>query len=121
MKKLIAMAAPILPGKLPQWKGFLNELKTTRHDEYVASRKRNGVRERAYLQQTPQGDLVIVTLEGEDPESAMQNLFTTNDAFTKWFLTQTQAIHGIDFSLVEEGPLPELAIDSHEAVLQTAP
>ena len=118
MNKLIAMAAPILPGKLSQWRNCLNELNTTWKDEYLASRKENGVRERAYLQTTPNGDLVIVTLEGEDPEGAMQNLFTTNDAFTKWFLTETKAIHGIDFSEPGEGVLPELVIDTQEAVLQ---
>ena len=35
--------------------------------EFVASRRSAGVRERTYLQATPMGELVIVTLEGDDP------------------------------------------------------
>jgi hypothetical protein len=33
----------------------------------VESRRQAGVRERTFLQSTPIGDFVIVTLEGDDP------------------------------------------------------
>ena len=64
---LIAVAFPILPGKTKEWQDFIAQLNGPRRAEFVASRERVGAQERTYLQQTPMGDLVIVTLEGDDP------------------------------------------------------
>lgn len=114
MTKLIAIAMPILPGKTEQWKKFTNELKERRMNDYVESRKKIGVRERAFLQHTPQGDLVIVTLEGNDPESAFKKFLQQQDEFAKWFREQVKNIHGIDLS-GELPPVPELLIDSEKA------
>ena len=55
MAKLIAMAIPVLPGKTPQWKKFSDELKGNRYNDFQESRKKLGVRERTFLQTTPQG------------------------------------------------------------------
>jgi hypothetical protein len=110
---LMAMAIPIPPGKTEQWLKFGAELKGARRTEFVATRKRLGVRERTFLQKTPMGDLVIVTLEGDDPMGAFQKLGAGTDDFTKWFLAQVQAIHGIDLTKPPPGPPPELVIDSN--------
>jgi hypothetical protein len=48
------------------------------------------------LQSTPTGDLVIVTLEGDDPARAMELMSQQDDEFTRWFLEQTQRAHGSD-------------------------
>ncbi len=64
---MMAVAFPILPGKTDQWREFIGELNGARRAEFVASREEAGVRERTFLQPTPMGDLVIVTLEGDDP------------------------------------------------------
>ena len=64
---LMAVAFPIAPGKTAEWQAFMEELNGPRHQEFADARRRAGVRERTYLQATPMGDLVIVTLEGDDP------------------------------------------------------
>ena len=64
---MMAIALPILPGKTPEWRKFIEELNGPRRQEFADSRKQAGVHERTFLQQTPMGDLVIVTLEGDDP------------------------------------------------------
>src|SRR5688572_33216311 len=110
MKNLFAMAVPILPGKTAEWKKFVNELKTTRYGEFAESRKRLGVRERTFLQTTPMGDFVLVTLEGEDPIGAFQKFPQGNDEFTKWFLAGVKEINGLDLTVPPTGPLPELVI-----------
>lgn len=62
---MMGMAAPILPGKKEQWERFINRIRESWRTEFDASRQRAGVRERTFLQQTPDGsELVIVTLEG---------------------------------------------------------
>lgn len=117
MKQLFAMAVPILPGKTKDWKKFIDELRDKRYNEFSQSRKKLGVRERTFLQSTPQGDHVLVTLEGEDPYTAFSNFAKGNDEFTKWFVSQVKEIHGFDLQNPPSGQLPEMVIDSMEAVL----
>jgi len=112
MSRLLAMAIPVLQGQEQEWQKFARDLKDTYYEEFQASRRKLGVRERAFLQQTPMGEMVIVTLEGEDPEKAFQNFANGNDAFTKWFLETVKKLHGIDLSAPPPGPLPTLVVDS---------
>jgi hypothetical protein len=116
MSKLIASAIPILPGKTEEWKAFMSELRGRHFAEFAASRKRLGVRERTFLQQTPMGDFVLVTLEGNDPEAAFAEFGKGNDEFTRWFVDCVKAIHGFDLTQPPQGPMPELVIDSEGSV-----
>jgi hypothetical protein len=70
------------------------------------------VHERVFFQQTPMGDLVIVTLEGESPESALESLGAGNDPFSKWFAEQVKSLRGFDLTQPPPGPMPELVVDS---------
>jgi len=112
MSKFLAMAIPILPGKEAEWSKWMHELKTTYHREFIASRKKLGVRERSFLQHTPMGDLVIVTLKGDDPAAAFSQFATGDDPFTKWFIDGVKSFHGFDLTQPPPGPMPELVIDS---------
>jgi hypothetical protein len=109
---IFAIAIPIASGKSAQWKTFMGELKGPRFEDFKASRRKLGVQERTFLQQTPMGDLVVVTLEGADPASAFTKFGQGTDDFTKWFMKQVQEIHGVDLTAPPPGPLPELMIDS---------
>jgi hypothetical protein len=109
---LMAIAVPILPGRTDQWRRFNDELNGRRRGEYEASRRRLGVRERAFLQTTPQGDLVIVTFEGDDPEGAFRSLGVGDDEFTRWFVQQVSEIHGMDLTQPAMWPMPWLGTDS---------
>ena len=64
---MMAAVFPILPGKTDEWRTWIAELNGPRYQEFVESRRRAGVHERTFLQQTPMGDLVIVTLEATIP------------------------------------------------------
>ncbi len=112
MSKLFAITIPILPGKEADWEKWHTELRTTHKSEFEASRKKLNVRERAFLQHTPMGDLVIVTLEGDDPAGAFAQFAAAKDAFTDWFVAGVKNVHGIDLTQPPAGPLPELVIDS---------
>jgi hypothetical protein len=109
---LMAVAFPILPGKTAEWRAWMEELNGPRHAEFADSRRRAGVHERTFLQPTPMGDLVIVTLEGNDPSGSFGRMINANDAFTTWFLERAQAIHGVDLSAPMTESPSSLVIDS---------
>ena len=109
---LMASTFPILPGKTDAWRRFIGELNGARRAEYEASRKALGVRERSFLQPTPMGDFVIVTLEGDEPGAAFAKFAAATDPFSSWFLAQVKELHGFDLADVFKGPMPELAVDS---------
>ncbi len=113
---LMAVAFPILPGKTDAWRAWMAELNGPRHDDFADSRRRAGVHERTFLQSTPMGDLVIVTLEGEDPARAFGQMTGADDAFTAWFLEQVLAVHGVDLKEPMTGSPSELVVDSDVAV-----
>lgn len=109
---MFAIAIPIPPGKTEQWKKFIGELSGPRLKEFAENRKKLGVRERTFLQHTPMGDFVVVTLEGADPGGAFAKFGQGTDAFTTWFKGQVMEIHGMDLSAPPPGPMPEQVIDS---------
>jgi len=113
------MAVPILPGQTDHWHRFVNTLKGEKFNEYRDSRAKLGVRERAFLQQTPQGDLVIVTLEGNDPQAVFAKFAEGRDTFTRWFLDEVKAIHGLDLASPPPGTMSELLVDSGEVSVST--
>ena len=110
---LMAVAFPIQPGKTDEWRTWMEEVNGPRREEFVESRRRAGVHERTFLQSTHMGDLVIVTLEGDDPAEAFGRMMSSADAFTTWFLERAKAIHGLDPSTAATGSPPELVIDTH--------
>lgn len=110
---LFAIAIPILPGKTDAWLAMTDQLKGPRKSEFEAARRRLGVRERSFLQHSPMGDLVVVTLEGDDPAGAFARIGDGDDEFTLWFNQQVADIHGVaDPGAPSPDPLPELVSDS---------
>jgi hypothetical protein len=109
---LNAVAFPILPGKTAEWREFIAQLNGPRQDEFNESRRRAGVRERTFFQSTPMGDLVIVTLEGDDPSAAFGQMLSSTDEFTTWFIAQAKAFHGVDLLMPMPGSPSELVADT---------
>lgn len=120
MSRLFAIAIPIAPGQEEQFRKFTGELKDNRYEDFQASRRKLGVRERTFFQQTPMGGLIIVTLEGEDPEQAFQEFGKGTDAFTQWFIEQVKTVHGVDLASPSPGPLPNLVVDTGPVTAMTA-
>ncbi|MHB1417044.1 MAG: hypothetical protein ACYC1C_17490 [Chloroflexota bacterium] len=109
---LLAMALPIIPGKREEWNHFIDEITTTRRQEFVQSRRRLGLRERTFLQETPKGDLVIVTVEGENPTRLLE-WFGSGDPFARWMSEAAANVHGADLSQpLPADLLPEESLDT---------
>ncbi|MEZ5293348.1 MAG: hypothetical protein R2745_19855 [Vicinamibacterales bacterium] len=109
----LAMAIPILPGKKATWQEMADSFMSgTMKVTLDASRKAAGVHERTFLQETPQGDLVIVTLEtrdGSDPMAAFGRMMA--DPSMKAFSAWAADVHG----MAPTGPppaAPRLVYDS---------
>jgi hypothetical protein len=111
----MAVAFPILPGKTAEWRTWMAELNGPRRQEFADSRRRAGVHDLTFLQPTPMGDLVIVTLEGDDPGRAFGQMMGATDAFSTWFLERARAVHGIDPTVPMTGSPSELVVDSDRA------
>jgi len=108
----MAVAFPIAPGMTAEWHAFMDELNGPRRQEFADTRRRAGVHERTFLQATPMGDLVIVTLEGDDPARSVGLMTAANDAFTTWFLERVKAVHGVDLTAPMTEAPSKLVVDS---------
>jgi hypothetical protein len=111
---LMAAALPLLPGKTDDWRKWIEELNGPRRDEFVESRRRIGVRERTFLQQSPMGDVVIVTIEGDDPGRAFAQMMSADDEFGRWFAQRAREFHGDLPAPTTDVPPPEMVADTGE-------
>ncbi len=109
----LAFAAPCLPGGADVARRITQEVQGTRRSDYEDFHRRVGLAGEAwYIQHTPQGDLSIVYLEGDDPARSLQALRQSDHPFDQWFKEQVKLVHGIDFGQPLAGPLPECLHDS---------
>lgn len=112
MNNFFAIAIPVMPGKTEQVRKFTKTLMNEKNQEFKNSRKNLGIIERSFLQSTPHGDMIIVTLEGENAAEAFTKFGQGSDSFTQWFRQQVKEIHGVDLNAPPPGPMPELVADS---------
>jgi len=106
---MIAMAFPILPGKKETWLAMMDQIKSEpMRTEFVNSRNAVGVHERTFLQETPHGDFVIVTLEGDDPVAAFAAIMEHSPPE---FAEFAKEVHGLDMSQNAPAP-PTLVFDT---------
>ncbi len=97
---VITFAVPILPGKTEMWKQAVAEMIGPRKSEFEESRRRMGVtREVVSLQQTPEGDYVVVYQEGDDLADVISKYLNSDVRFDRWFAeTILSGTHGLDAS-----------------------
>ena len=105
----LAIASPILPEKLDQWKQFSLDLANS--EDYAAFVKKSGLsRLRCWLQQGPTGPLAIILYEGNTPEGFLKQIATSAEPVAVSFRNSVKELHGIDLSQ-PLGPPPELVTD----------
>ena len=100
---------PVLPGKTDDdAKLSANEFRA-RPREYEASRRRAGITlERAYLQKTPMGDVVVAYIESDPDFATSARLMAESDLpIDAFFARTTKEVHGIDMTQVLQGSPPE--------------
>ena len=105
---MLAMAVPILPGMTEKWDEEIMGRIRSDKTGVDAVRDAAGVHERTFLQRTPHGDFVILTLEGDDPAASWGRMMESIPDDWKALMTE---LHGIDPN-APPPPLPELVYDS---------
>ena len=105
----ICFALPILPGKTQDARDFHRELDGPRKAAYAASEQRIGiVKEHWFVQQTPQGDLLLAYMESPNFAQALTQFAQSQDAFDQWFKRRLAEVSGVDLNNPPPGPLSEL-------------
>ena len=92
-------AIPILPGNTEQVKRNFQEMNGARKDQCEANRAVMGItREYVCLQHLPQGDILIVYLEGEDLPQARQKLTASRSEYARWVAEDVLPLYDADLS-----------------------
>ena len=103
----LAFTVPCLPGGGDKLREMAAQCRGPRRAEFEDFHRRLGLtREGWYLQQSPQGEVFILTLEG-DPMGAIQKLAASDHPFDQWFKERSREVHGVDFNQPLQGPPPE--------------
>lgn len=95
----VTLIAPILPGKAEAWRRFAQELRASRYSEYLVSRRRLSIRsEQAWIAETLQAAVAIITLDTPQPEQLLGQLATSDLPFDRWFREQLLALQGVNLT-----------------------
>jgi len=100
----MALCAPLAPGATERARAFVAD--AYHRDEFTASRRRLHVSEELLtLQSTPQGDIVGIYIEGDDPAKGNAGFAASQDPFDLWFKEELTKIFppAIDWSKPVEG------------------
>ena len=105
---LLSMCLPILPGKKDKWQQMMVTInEASAKAEMDKSREEAGVHERTFLQETPDGDFVILTFEVEYPAESLGKIMSSApEEFAAFALD----VHGLDMK-APPPPLPQLVYD----------
>jgi hypothetical protein len=93
-----AFSIPVMVGKEDLDRNTMDEL-LERRDEYEAALRQAGItRQVVWHQETPDGTVAVVYLEADDPEAALSQFGSSNEALNTYFREQMKEVHGIDIS-----------------------
>ncbi len=110
-RRFSVFAMPLVPGAAETVRSMREEALGPLRSEYEESRRRLGItEERAWIQSTPMGEMVLVYLEAEDPQRALQGMAESQEPFDVWFRQYIQDAHGVDIT-TEQAPPPESAFE----------
>jgi hypothetical protein len=100
----MAICAPLAPGATDRARAFVAD--AYHRDEFTASRRRLSVSEELItLQSTPQGDIVGIYIEGDDPAKGNAGFAASQEPFDLWFKEELTKIFppAVDWSKPVEG------------------
>jgi hypothetical protein len=100
--KIYAATLPLLTNKTARLHEWAMELSGIHAAEFDEGLGRLGHAVTLFVQHTPQLDLVISVVEGDEPSSALRMLARSEHPFDRWHIQQIAELSGLDFS----GPPP---------------
>ena len=97
-----AFSVPIVPGKEELDRKTFDEMLGARREEYEAALRRAGItRQAIWHQETPDGTVAVVYVEGDDPEAGLTQFGSSDEPLNTWFREQMKVVHGVDISQAE--------------------
>jgi hypothetical protein len=106
-------ALPILPGKTEAARAFLQELGGPRKQDLAECGQGVGlIKETWAIQQTPQGDLFVAYLAGENLARAFEQFAASQTEFDRWFKQRVQETTGADLNTPPAGPISQILADT---------
>jgi hypothetical protein len=97
-----AFSIPIVPGKEELDRRIFDEMLGARREEYEAALRQAGItRQSIWHQETPDGTVAVVYVEGDDPAAGIAQFGSSDGPLNTWFREQMKEVHGVDISQVE--------------------
>ena len=97
-----AFSIPVVPGKEDVDRTTFDEMLGARREEYeVALREAGITRQVVWHQETPDGTVAVVYVEGDDPEAGVARFGSSDEPLNTWFREQMKEVHGVDISQVQ--------------------
>jgi hypothetical protein len=97
-----AFAMPVVPGTEDLDRRTLDEMLDDRREEYEAALTKAGLtRQTIWHQDTPNGTVAVVYVEGDDPQAGVAQFGSSDEPLNAWFREQMKKVHGVDISQVE--------------------
>jgi hypothetical protein len=104
---------PILPGKTEAARAFLQEMNGPRKQELAACGQGVGVTKEVWaIQQTPQGDMYVAYMAGDNIARAFAQVAASQSEFDRWFKQRVQETTGVDMNTPPPGPISEILTDT---------
>ncbi len=108
----LAFMPPIVAGKELADREAMERFTTEDKEQWDAAHRALGVRRHAvWHQETPDGSVAIVLLEGDDLPAAMGAFATSQEPFFQNFRDAIRDLHGVDLA-VDPPPKVQPVIDS---------
>jgi hypothetical protein len=101
---LHAAALPLLPDKVARLHQWALELNGIHAAEFEESLRRLGYGLTLFVQHTPDVDLLISVVEGDEPEAALGQLAISHHPFDQWHVHQIAELTGVNFSAPRPPP-----------------
>jgi hypothetical protein len=77
----------------------MDEMAGSRREEYEAALRQAGItRQTVWHQETPDGTVAVVLVEGDDPEAGIAQFGSSDEPLNAWFREQMKEVHGVDTS-----------------------
>ena len=112
----ICLALPIVTGKTAAARTFLQQLDTTRREEFDRSEQQLGItKELWYLAKLPSGDHLVAYMESADFARALSTFVASRDPFDVWFKEQMLAVTDLDLNHPPADMAPAELLSHYEA------
>jgi hypothetical protein len=112
----VSLAFPIRLDKVEQARRWGEDKRGPRRADGIESNRRIGMtRESWYLQQTPDGALLIFTGESPNLPAAFASYAASDGGFERWEKQALEELTGVDLDRLLDMPMPETLVDWRES------